>query len=379
MKKALMLALAVSLTAAACTKKSQATAVELKTEDQKTLYALGLVMSENLATFSLSEADVEFVKAGFTDGALKRTRQVDLAVYGPKLRDLALALMLRRKRAETAEMELKGPDGIVRGTYFCTGVTVSGESRDIGILLVMRDVTTERNLDKVKEDFLHSIVHDLRTPITAIKGYTSLLLEGFYGKLAAKTKEPVERIFNSSQRLVKMVADFLDISKIEQGKMAYTFADADLGEIVRDVAAEFDFVAKEKGLSFDLEIPKKTRFPVLADEGKLRQVISNIIDNSIKYTPKGGITVSVERDGAGKATRVRIRDTGIGLSAPDKEHIFGKFSRGEGGQKENTHGSGLGLYVAKIMVEAQNGKLWVESEGVGKGSTFVIEFAVKEG
>ncbi len=234
-------------------------------------------------------------------------------------------------------------------------------------------------LDQRKSEFVSLVSHQLRAPITAIKGYTSLLLEGFYGKLAAKTKEPVERIFNSSQRLVKMVADFLDISKIEQGKMAYTFADADLGEIVRDVAAEFVFVAKEKGLSFDLEIPKKTRFPVLADEGKLRQVISNIIDNSIKYTPKGGITVSVERDGAGKATRVRIRDTGIGLSAPDKEHIFGKFSRGEGGQKENTHGSGLGLYVAKIMVEAQNGKLWVESEGVGKGSTFVIEFAVKEG
>ena len=106
MKKALMLALAVSLTAAACTNKSQASAVELKTEDEKTLYALGLVMSENLATFSLSEADVEFVKAGFTDGALKRTRQVDLAVYGPKLRDLAQT----RSSAGAAAEKASGSD-----------------------------------------------------------------------------------------------------------------------------------------------------------------------------------------------------------------------------------------------------------------------------
>ncbi len=106
MKKALMLALAVSLAAAACTKKSQPAAVELKTEDEKTLYALGLVMSENLATFSLSEADVELVKAGFTDGALKRTRQVDLAVYGPKLRDLAQA----RSSAGAATEKAAGSD-----------------------------------------------------------------------------------------------------------------------------------------------------------------------------------------------------------------------------------------------------------------------------
>lgn len=112
MKKALMLALAVSLAAIACNKKSQAPTVEFKTEDQKTLYALGLVMSENLATFSLNESDVEFVKAGFTDGALKRTRQVDLAVYGPKLKDLAQA----RSSAGAATEKASGSEFLSRAS-----------------------------------------------------------------------------------------------------------------------------------------------------------------------------------------------------------------------------------------------------------------------
>ncbi|OGZ16114.1 MAG: hypothetical protein A3H76_01700 [Candidatus Lloydbacteria bacterium RIFCSPLOWO2_02_FULL_54_12] len=229
-------------------------------------------------------------------------------------------------------------------------------------------------LDKRKSEFVSLVSHQLRAPITAIKGYASLLMEGFYGKLSVKTKEPAERIFLSSQRLVKMVADFLDLSKIEQDAMSYNMTSVDIGEVLRDVATDFVFVAKEKDLTLEINVPAKQKFVVSADDGKLRQIISNVIDNSIKYTPKGSIAVSVGRDTAKKTVAVRIKDTGIGLSPDDKEHIFGKFTRGKGGQKENTGGSGLGLYVAKKMLEAQKGNLSVESDGVGLGSTFVIEF-----
>jgi histidine kinase len=112
---------------------------------------------------------------------------------------------------------------------------------------------------------------------------------------------------------------------------------------------------------------------VNADDGKMRQIISNIVDNSIKYTQKGGVRILLEHDNKQHKIRIKVSDSGIGLSQDDVHHLFGKFTRGSQGQRENTEGSGLGLYVASHMLEAQHGKIWVDSPGPGLGSTFIIE------
>ncbi len=230
-----------------------------------------------------------------------------------------------------------------------------------------------RIIDQRKSEFVSIVSHQLRTPITAIKGYTSLALEGSYGELPVALKETLEKVFISSGRLADMVSDFLDISKIEQGTMLFTFKQIDFGAMVKEVVNDLHPRAEEKKLRLDVVIPQGMSFAAIADDGKLRQILSNVIDNSIKYTPSGGITITVEKNEEKKRLTCRIKDTGIGLSQDDLHHLFGKFTRGSEGSKINTAGSGLGLFVARRMLEAHKGTIWVDSEGPGKGSTFVIE------
>lgn len=232
-----------------------------------------------------------------------------------------------------------------------------------------------RVIDQRKSEFVSIVSHQLRTPITAIKGYTSLLLEDAYGSLSTLQKTQIEKVFISANRLAEMVNDFLDISKIEQGTMQYVIAEVDVKKMITELFDDFLPVADKKGLTLDFECSSSEAFVVSADAGKLRQIFSNIFDNSIKYTPKGKIVVSLQNNLATQEIICKVKDSGIGLSQDDLHHLFGKFTRGSQGQSQNTDGSGLGLYIAQKMLEAMKGKVWVDSEGPGKGSTFVIVLA----
>ncbi len=235
-----------------------------------------------------------------------------------------------------------------------------------------------RVIDQRKSEFVSIVSHQLRTPITALKGYSSLLLENTFGELTSKQKVPVEKIFISSTRLADMVTDFLDISKIEQGKMSYNFVSVDVRAMLIDLIEEFAPIAKQKDIVLSSNFEKIPAYIVTADEGKLRQILSNVLDNSVKYTPHGSVQISLEKDNTKGAIILKVKDSGIGLSQDDIHHLFGKFTRGSGGQRENTDGSGLGLYVAMKMLDAMHGKIWVDSEGQNKGSTFVIELLAEE-
>lgn len=235
-----------------------------------------------------------------------------------------------------------------------------------------------RLIDQRKSEFVSIVSHQLRTPIAAVKGYASLLLEGAFGDLTERQKESVDRIFISAGRLAQMITDFLDISKIEQGTMTYTFTAVDLRTIVKDLVEDFQTVTKARGLTLDAEIPEGETFTVTADEGKIRQILSNLIDNAIKYTLKGSIHILLEKDNVAGTVFIKVHDTGVGLTQNDIHHLFSKFTRGAGSEKLSTDGSGLGLYVAKKMLEAHRGKIWVDSAGPGTGSTFVVELLAEE-
>lgn len=225
-------------------------------------------------------------------------------------------------------------------------------------------------LDKLKTEFLSLASHQLRSPLTAIKGYSSMLLEGDYGKIDATTREAIDRIFESSQNLTKVVEDLLNVSKIEQGGMKYEVAPFNLCQMARDETKQFSIIAEKKGLKLDFEGVNDDLCMVNADKEKIRQVLINFIDNSIKYTKNGNIKVSVNNiDGK---VIFSIKDTGMGISPEIKESLFEKFARGEGARM-NTTGSGLGLYLAKEIAVASKGRVWAESEGMGKGSTFYME------
>lgn len=228
-----------------------------------------------------------------------------------------------------------------------------------------------QSVDKLKTEFLSLASHQLRSPLTAIKGYTSMLLEGSFGSITDNQKEAIDRVFQSSSHLAKVVEDLLNVSKIEQGGLKYEMAPFDFEKVSHDLATDLSITAQKKGLELKFESDGKPHM-VMGDMEKIRQVVLNIIDNAIKYTEKGSITVSIKHDEQRKYDVLAVTDTGMGISAEEKEVLFQKFSRGEGG-KTNTSGSGLGLYLAKQITEAHGGHVGISSPGVGKGSTFTIE------
>ena len=185
-----------------------------------------------------------------------------------------------------------------------------------------------KQLDEAKSDFLSIASHQLRTPLTAIKGYASMIMEGSYGKISETAKSAVNKIFQSSQRLVLIIGDFLDISHIEQGTMQYDFAPLDVKELAKGLADEFkttieSSAEKSKALKISFEADEKDDFSVRADRNKIRQVISNLIDNSIKYTPQGFVKVSLSKISENGNTLLKIEDSGIGIS-PKLCPIFSK-------------------------------------------------------
>ena len=239
-----------------------------------------------------------------------------------------------------------------------------------------------KQLDEAKSDFLSIASHQLRTPLTAIKGYASMILEGSYGKISATTKSAVDKIFQSSQRLVLIIGDFLDISHIEQGTMQYDFAVLDVKDLAKGLTDEFKATIesstdKAKALKISFEADEKENFSVNADRNKIRQVVSNLIDNSIKYTPAGFVKISLSKIAENGNVLLKIEDSGIGISAETMPNLFKKFGRARSLSSAYANGSGLGLYVAKEIIKAHKGRIWAESEGEGKGSKFFVELPKK--
>lgn len=229
-----------------------------------------------------------------------------------------------------------------------------------------------KDLDKLKTEFVSLASHQLRSPLTAIKGYTSMLLEGDYGEINPEVKEKIERVMESSNNLTLVVEDLLNVSKIEQGGMKYEMVKFDFGNLVDKTATDLSITAEKKGLKLTCKVAKNRKYYIKGDEEKLRQVIVNLIDNSMKYTPKGEIEISLKKEQ--DKILLLVKDTGVGIPKDVIGKLFEKFSRGEGA-KLNSSGSGLGLYLVKEIVEAHKGRVWVESEGKDKGATFFVEIA----
>jgi signal transduction histidine kinase len=265
---------------------------------------------------------------------------------------------------------------IIFGTFLVKSVSreISQKEQLQTLSLKLEDANEKlQSLDKLKTEFLSLASHQLRSPLTAIKGYTSMLLEGSFGDVNDSQKEAIDRVFQSSQHLTKVVEDLLNVTKIEQGGMQYVFEPTDIEIITNELVRELAVTASKKGLKLSFVRDNTRPYMVNADAEKIRQVILNFIDNAIKYTEAGSITVSMNH--AGKEVAIAISDTGAGISPETKAKLFGKFNRGEAGTM-NTGGSGLGLYLAKEIIKAHNGRVEVDSPGVGKGSTFTVYLAV---
>lgn len=228
------------------------------------------------------------------------------------------------------------------------------------------------HLNKLKTEFVSLASHQLRSPLTAIKGYVSMLLEGDFGALTKNQTEAADRVFQSTEHLIQVVEDLLNVSKIEQGGMQYTIQLFDLKRDLLELVNEMQIIAQKRGLVLSFDFDPNHSYAIKGDREKLRQVFLNLIDNAIKYTKEGSVSVHLKRSPDEKKVLFSVVDTGVGIDPLNIPKLFEKFGRGEAG-KMNTGGSGLGLYLAKEIVGVHGGTVSIASLGLGKGSTFTVE------
>lgn len=227
-------------------------------------------------------------------------------------------------------------------------------------------------LDEAKDEFISMASHQLRTPLTSVKGYLSMVIEGDTGKVTKDQKKLLDQAFTSSQRMVYLIADLLNVSRLRTGKFVIETVPTDLADVVEGELDQLRETAAARKLSLIYKKPKD--FPILMlDETKTRQVIMNFVDNAIYYTPPGG-HITVELENKRDSIELRVIDDGLGVPKSEQHHLFGKFFRADNAQKARPDGTGLGLFMAKKVIIAQGGSLIFKSTE-GKGSTFGFTFS----
>ncbi len=230
--------------------------------------------------------------------------------------------------------------------------------------------------NQAKSDFLASMSHELRTPLNAIIGFSQVLQKQYFGKLNEKQAQYVKDVLESGEHLLSLINDILDLSKIEAGKM-----ELELSKVkIKDLLENSLVMIKEKALVHGISLNFHTSgdlegLEIMADERRLKQVMFNLLSNAAKFTPDGG-TITVEGKMEGKELIISVSDTGIGIASEEQEMIFKEFYQVKGSLKDKTPGTGLGLPLTRSIVEMHGGRIWVESEGLGKGSRFTFTLSI---
>ncbi len=241
-----------------------------------------------------------------------------------------------------------------------------------------------RKIDAMKSEFVSVASHELRTPLAAIKNAVQLMLSGRTGEINENQEKFLSMAERNINRLTNILNDLLNLSRIESGRIELKFENIELKEIVELTASSLRPHADGKSIQIEVEIPESLP-AIYGDHGKIEQILTNLIGNSIKFTPDGGkVLISAEplshdkKGGYGHMVAISVKDTGIGIPVGHLDAIFEKFHQVEGSLQRSVSGTGLGLAITKGLVEAHQGKIWVESE-VGKGSTFIFSLPVSEG
>jgi signal transduction histidine kinase len=243
----------------------------------------------------------------------------------------------------------------------------SEDGQFLGRLYVFRDVTNEREVDRMKTQFVSMVSHELRTPLTSIKGFIDLILEGEVGDVPNEQAEFLQIVRNNADRLVSLVNDLLDVSRIDSGKIHLQPAPVALDPLIREVSESLRSHLREKGHTLSLDLPDALP-PVLADRDRLVQILGNLLSNANRYTPPGG-TIVVRAAANVRQVRIEVEDTGIGLSPEEQQQVFSRFFRARNRATQEAGGTGLGLAITRALVELHGGTIEVQSTP-GQGSTF---------
>ena len=241
----------------------------------------------------------------------------------------------------------------------------------MGTIEVFRDITKEKEIDQLKDEFVSITSHELRTPLTAIDGLVSMILDGEYGAVNDNLKQPLKDVNESSDRLIRLVNNLLNVSRMRVGKEKYILSEFLLSKKLKQTIELLDVVADKKKISLKLaEIPD---VQIQADEDKFQEVLNNIIGNSIKFTDKGGITIKAQvKD---DHVEISVTDSGLGIAKEDQSKLFGKFEQ-ISTKTDKPAGTGLGLYISRAMACKMGGDVWLAQSIPEKGSTFIFSVPI---
>jgi signal transduction histidine kinase len=239
----------------------------------------------------------------------------------------------------------------------------------IGIQLVKNTFEIEL-ANEQKSELMSFATHEIRTPITVMRGYASMLLDGDRGEISNPVKDLLQKIMIAGNDVTTLLAEYLDKSKIELDQLEYSPAKFEMEEMLNEILSIFKVHAEQKGITLTKSLDRGQKHYVYADRARIKEVVINVIDNALKYTPEGSITVSTYSEKG--YVFVKVSDTGVGIEKETMPSLFKEFSRADL-QKVNILGSGLGLFLAKKFTEAQKGEIWAESEGKNKGSQFYVK------
>lgn len=232
--------------------------------------------------------------------------------------------------------------------------------------------TKLKDLDQAKSEFMSIASHQLRTPLAGILGYLSMIKDGDYGKTNPEQEPVIKDVLDATQRLIRMVNIFLNVTRIEAGRFVMNYTTVPFADVIEAMYKELKPTADKKKVTLIYE--KKPLPEVEVDADKIKDVLLNLIDNAIKYSPSGTVTISAEA--ADKTVHFMVKDTGVGIAKGEAVNLFNKFVRGSEIARVEPNGSGLGLFIAKKITEGHGGRIWAESEGEGKGTTFNVEIPI---
>jgi signal transduction histidine kinase/GAF domain-containing protein len=250
---------------------------------------------------------------------------------------------------------------------------VEGDVR--GVVAVLRDITAQKELERMKSNFLSVVSHELRTPLHSIKGFVEIILMGKTGPVTELQEDFLKTVRTQTTSLQRMIDDLLEFSRMEAGRVKLHLGEVALPPMAQAVAAKLAPLAEEGGQQLRVDLPDGLP-EIDADRSRLEQVLTNLVENALKFTPAGGVIV-ISGAQVGDRVRLAVADSGIGIPPDEQDRVFDRFYQVDGSERRAYRGTGLGLSICKHIVERHNGRIWVESDGLpGHGSRFVVELPI---
>ena len=246
-----------------------------------------------------------------------------------------------------------------------------------GGAFIFYDITQLQAVDRMKTEFVSLASHQLRTPLTAIKLFSEMLLSGEVGNLQGKQKEYLQNIHDSTDRMAALVNDLLNVSRLEEGRLRIEPVINNIVKLIDKIVKEHKFLAEDKKCNIKFEVGDLHSSDTFLDPVLFGEIVGNLLDNAIQYSEGKRCDIIVRLEQKNNNFIVSVKDFGTGIAKKDQKRIFERFYRTDNAVKSVTKGTGLGLYLVKMITDAFGGKVWFESEGIGKGTTFYVEIPLK--